>query len=33
MKESDYLKSRMGSENTKLSENIKAVTDEMSTKI
>ena len=33
MKEFDALKSRMGSENTKLAESIKAVTDEMSTKI
>jgi len=33
MKEFDYLNSRIGSENTKLSESIKAVTDEMSNNI
>ena len=33
MKESDYLKARMRSENTKLAESIKAVSDEMSIKI
>ena len=33
MKEFDDLKARMRPENTKLSEGIKAVTDEMSTKI
>jgi hypothetical protein len=33
MKECDDLKARMRSENTKLSEGIKAITDEMSTKI
>ena len=33
MKECDDLKSRMSSENTKLAEIIKAVADEMSTKV